>query len=118
MGSTHTSGAIRAIPSGFLNRLGKITSRKPSFNSEVVDKIYPNHAKSFRKAGLASPILPTIEELGKNQDEKMYIENKKEPDVNKRKTQMSTFVLHTHYNFFISIHRVIKNPKNLLISLE
>ena len=34
-----------------------------------------------------------------NQDEKMYIENEKEPDVNKKKIEMSTFSLHTHASF-------------------
>ena len=32
IGSTHTPGTLRAIPSVVLNRLAKITSRKTSFN--------------------------------------------------------------------------------------
>ena len=37
--STPTPGSLYAIPSGVLNRLAKVTSRKPLFHSEAVDKI-------------------------------------------------------------------------------
>ena len=37
--STYTLGTLRAIPSGVLNRLAKIISRKPSIHAEAVDKI-------------------------------------------------------------------------------
>ena len=37
--STHTPGTLCAIPSGVLNRLAKLTSRKPSIRYEGVDKI-------------------------------------------------------------------------------
>ena len=37
--STHTPGTLRTIPSGVLNRLAKLTSRKPSLHSEGVDKV-------------------------------------------------------------------------------
>ena len=65
---THTPGTLRAIPSGVLNRLGKLTSRKPSFHSEGVDKIYPDHANALRKAGLAPPNLSTMGDLWSKQD--------------------------------------------------
>ena len=58
--STHTPGTLRAIPSGVLNRLGKLTSRKPSFHSVGVDKIYPDHANALRKAGLTPPNFLTM----------------------------------------------------------
>ena len=41
--STHTPGTLRAIPSGVMSRLVKLTPRKPSIHSEGVDKIYPDH---------------------------------------------------------------------------
>ena len=66
MGSTHTPGNLRAIPSGVLNCLAKITPRKTSFRSEWADKIYSNYANALRKAGLAPPILPTMGELWKD----------------------------------------------------
>ena len=56
--STHTPGTLHAIPSGVLNRLAKLTSRKTSIHSEGVDKIYPNHANALRKAGLAPHNFP------------------------------------------------------------
>ena len=85
--STHTPGTLHAIPSGFLNRLAKITSRKPSLHSEGVDKVYPDHANALRKTGLAPPDFPTMGDLWKMQDEKLKIENKKEPDVNKKENR-------------------------------
>ena len=71
--STHTPGTLRAIPSGVLNRLTKLTSIKPSIHSEGVDKNYPNHANALRKAGLAPPNFQTMGDLWSKQDEKMGI---------------------------------------------
>ena len=85
--SIHTPGNLRAIPSGVFNRLAKLTSRKPSLHSEGVDKVYPDHANALRKAGLAPPDFPTMGDLWKMQDEKLEIENEKEPDVNKKKNR-------------------------------
>ena len=61
--STHTPGTLRATPSGVLNRLAKITSRKPSNNSEAVGKIYPDHANALRKAGLTPTNFLTMGDL-------------------------------------------------------
>ena len=36
---THTPSTIRAIPSGLLNRLAKLTSRTPSLHYEGVDEL-------------------------------------------------------------------------------
>ena len=69
--STHTPGTLRAIPSGVLNRLAKLTSRKPSIHSEDVDKIHPEHANALRKAGLPPTNFPTMGDLWRNQDEKV-----------------------------------------------
>ena len=54
---------LRAIPSGVLNCLAKLTSRNPSIHAEAVDNIYPAHANALRKAGMAPPIFPTIGDL-------------------------------------------------------
>ena len=64
--STHTPGTLRTIPSGFFNRLAKLTSRKPSIRAAAVDTIYPAHANALRKAGLAPPVFPTMGELWEN----------------------------------------------------
>ena len=58
--STHTPGTFHAIPSVVLNRLDKLTSRKPCIHPEAEDKIYPTHVNSLRKAGLAPPVLLTM----------------------------------------------------------
>ena len=94
---THTLGTLRTIPSGVLNRVAKLTSRNPSIHAEAVDKIYPAHANALRKEGLAPPVFPTMGDLWRKQDEK--VENEKERDVRKKKIEMSTFLLHTHFTF-------------------
>ena len=81
--STHIPGTLRAIPSGFLNLLTQITSRKPLINYEGVDKIYPKHVNALHKAGLTPPNFPTMGYLWSKQDEKVDIE--KEPDVSEKK---------------------------------
>ena len=71
--SNHTPGTLRAIPSVVLNCLAKLTSRKPSINSEGVDKIYPGHANALRKAGLAPPNFPKMGYLWSKQDVRVDI---------------------------------------------
>ena len=83
--STHTPGTLRTIPSGVLNRLAKITSRKTSIHSERVETINSEHANTLRKAGLAPPYFPTMGDLWRKQDEREDTE--KEPDVSKKKLQ-------------------------------
>ena len=83
--STHTPGTFHTIPSGVLNRLPKLTSRKPSIYSKGLEKIYPNHANDLHKVGLTPTYLPTTGDLLSKQDEKMDIE--KEPDVIKKKNR-------------------------------
>ena len=97
--STHSPGTLRAIPSGVLNRLAKLTSIKPSIHSEGVEKIYPDHANSLRKAGLAPPNFPTMGDLWIKQDERADTE--KELDVSKKQTKVSTFVFLTRVIFYV-----------------
>ena len=58
---------------------------------------YPNHISALRKAGLTLSNLLTIGDLWSRHNEK--VDMKKQPDVNKKKTEMSTFVLPTHIIF-------------------
>ena len=69
--STHTPGTLRVISSGVLNRLEKLTLRKPSIRAEAVNTIYPAHANALRKAGLEPHVFPTMGELWEKQDEKV-----------------------------------------------
>ena len=57
------------IPSGLLNRLAKLTSRKPNFHSERVDNVYPDPANALREAEPAHLIFSTMGEWWKGQDE-------------------------------------------------
>ena len=115
-GSTHTPGNLRAIPSGVLNRLTKLTSRKPPLHYEEVEKNYPDHTNALCEAGLAPTNFPTMRYLWKIQDDKIDIDNEKEPDVNKKKIRnVYCFVAYSRY-FSTHVHRVInrkKKPFNL-----
>ena len=108
--SIHTTSTLRVIPSGFLNRYSKLTSGKPSIHSEGVDKIYPKHANSLRKAGLAPPNFPKIGDLWYKQDEREDIDIEKEPDIRKNKKRNVYFCV-AYSCFFTSIHRVINRLK-------
>ena len=74
-----------------------ILLRKPSFHSERLDKIYPDHANALCKAGLAPLILPTMGELWENNDENIDIENKKESDINKKKNRNIYFFVACYF---------------------
>ena len=76
-----------------------------------VEKVYPDHANSLRKAGLAPPDFPTMGDLWKMQDEKLEIENEKEPDVNKKKNRNVYFCVAYSRYFSTAIHRVIDRLK-------
>ena len=56
-GITHTPGILHEIPSGVLNHLEKLTSRKASFHYERIENVYSGHANSLREAVLA-PLIP------------------------------------------------------------
>ena len=83
--------------------------RNPSIHAEAVDNIYPAHANALRKAGLAPPVLPTMGDLWRNQDEK--VENEKERDVSKKKNINFHFCIAYSRYFFTSIHKVIDRLK-------
>ena len=105
--STHTHSTLRAIPSGVMNHISKLTSQKPSLNSERIDKVYPDHVNALRAAGLAPPNFPTMGYLWKNQDENLDIENEKEPDINKKENINFYFCVAYSRCFSAYIHRVI-----------
>ena len=69
--STHTPGTLRATPSGVFNRLAKLTSMKPSIQMAAVDLIYPAHANTLCKAGLAPSVFLTMGGLWGKQDENL-----------------------------------------------
>ena len=71
--SIHAPSTLRAIPLGIFSHLAKLTSGKTSVHSEVVHKIYPDHANALRKAGLAPPNFPIMGYLWSKQDEKLDI---------------------------------------------
>ena len=71
----------------------------------MLDTIYPAHANALRKAGLATPVFPTMEDLWRKQDEKVEIE--KEQGVSEKKNRNVYFCVAYSRYFSTSIHKVI-----------
>ena len=94
--STHTPGTLHAIPSGVLNRLTKLTSRKPPLHYEGVDKIYPNHANALREADFAPPNFPTMGYNGEIRMRSWIWKTENNLTSTKINAEISTFVLPTH----------------------
>ena len=61
--STHLPSTFRAIPTGVLNRLGKLTSTSKTLEDVRIDTVYPHHAKALRIAGIAPKTFPTFKEI-------------------------------------------------------
>ena len=94
---------------GVLNRLNKLTSRKPSIYSEGVDEIYPDNVNALRKAGLVPPNFLTMEDLRRKQDVKVDME--KEQEVSKKENINVYFCVAYSRYFSTSMHRVINRLK-------
>ena len=75
-GSCHTRCCMKAIPSGVIKRLAKLTSREGNLKAKM-DNLYPNHAEALRKAGLAPKEFPTLEEVGSNSKSSEEIKKKR-----------------------------------------
>ena len=74
--STHTPSNIRRVISCILNRLEKLTPRKPNFQSKRADSAYPNNANALYETNLAPSVIPKIGELWEGQDEKRTLTKK------------------------------------------
>ena len=62
-GSSHTSACYRAIESGVLGRLAKLTSATAATLGRAMHLLYPNHAKALQQAGLSCATLPTLKQV-------------------------------------------------------
>ena len=67
--STHMPSTFRAIPSGVLGRLNKLTSKSKRLDKTTVDKIYPHHAQALRIAKIAPETFPTFLPTGKTSNQ-------------------------------------------------
>jgi hypothetical protein len=57
---SHTSSCYRAIESGVLGRLAKLTSATAANLGRSMHQLYPLHAEALQRAGLNSSRLPTL----------------------------------------------------------
>ena len=116
--STHMSSTFRAIPSGVLGRLSKLTSKNKKLDNTTIDKIYPLHADALKIAGIAPKIFPTFFELEKlrNKFTKSEQEMKKKAKEKKRKRDtffcigVSKCSQHTHKH--PPFHAIIKKLRD------
>ena len=99
--SNHTPSNLRAIPSGVMNRLAKLTSQKPSIHYEGVEKYTPTtRTLSARQA--SHPLISQQWDIyGVIMMRSWILKTNKNLTSIKRKTEMSTFVLPTHVIFYV-----------------
>jgi hypothetical protein len=62
-GSSHTSSYCRAIESGVLGRLAKLTSATAANLGCPMHQLYPEHAKALQHAGLSGSRLLTLKQV-------------------------------------------------------
>ena len=62
-GSSHTLSCYRAIESGVLGRLAKLTSATTANLGCPMDQLYPEHAKALQHAGLSGSRFPTLQQV-------------------------------------------------------
>jgi len=73
--STHMPSTFRAIPSGVLGRLSRLTSKSKSLDNTTIDKVYPHHSRALQIAGIAPEKFPTFKEIEIQQSK--YSQDKK-----------------------------------------
>jgi len=89
--STHLPSVFRAIPSGVLSRLEKLTSKSKELDNITIDKIYPLHAEALKIAKLAPKKFPTFLELETLRTKLTKLEKEKEKEKKKSKRSRQTF---------------------------
>ena len=62
-GSAHRKDVFKAIPSGVMGRLAKLTSRTEENGDVRMDVLYPEHATDLSMSDLAPSLYPTLREL-------------------------------------------------------
>ena len=84
-------------------RITKLPSKthlvQTQFSSQKGGQRINNNENSIHELGLAPPISLKVGELWKGQDERTDIDKENDLDVNKNKTEIYIFVLHTHVSF-------------------
>lgn len=110
--STHSKHCIKAIPSGLFKRLANLTSTTRRKLDTTIDKLYPDHAKALKIAGLTPKKFPKFKELlMKIKNDK---ENKKIKIKNKRKNRNTYFCIGgcETWSGANSIHITLKKLRN------
>ena len=62
-GSTHRKDVFKAIPSGVMGRLAKLTSQTEENGDVRIDILYPEHATALSMSDLSPTPYPTLWEL-------------------------------------------------------
>lgn len=100
-GSSHTSPCYRAIKSGVLGRLAKLTSATAANLGRPMHQLYPEHTKALQQAGLSGPVLPTM---------KQVLDRSRSTNRNRRKSASSRSVF-----FCIGYSKFWKTPIHVLL---
>ena len=94
-GITHIPGTLCMIQLVVLDRLVKLTLRKPDLKPKRVDSLYLNHDSTLCKLRIAPSILSTMVQLRKDWDEKRIMTSRMTQLTTKLKTEISIFASRT-----------------------
>ena len=88
-GSAHRRDVFKAIPSGVMGRLAKLTSRTEENEAVRMDILYPEHAKTLSLSNLAPTPYPTLRELhirdGEGEEREARRKKKEEGDMRRHR---------------------------------
>ena len=89
--SSHMPSTFRAILSGVLGWLSKLTSKSKKLDDTPIDEVYSHHSRALKISGIAPNKFPTFKEIGTEQI-KYYEEKKVELRKSKdKKRKRNTF---------------------------
>ena len=120
-GSAHTPSCFKAVSTGVMKRLTKLTSVTKENCNLKLDKIYPLHFEALNKADLLKNVeIPSLAEKKKEMEDE-----RKNPTLNKVKKRRERDRKRAIYfkigfsNFWIQpVHKIIKKHKNKFTSLN
>ena len=83
--SIHLPTVFKAIPSGELERLGKLTTKSKKLEKIRVNKIYPLYCQALKTAGIAPKVFLTFLQLGNLRNKRTTEENRTKRKRKRRK---------------------------------
>ena len=107
--STHLSSVFKAIPSGVLERLGKLTSKSKKIENTKIEQIYPLHSQALKTAGLAPKRISNLPPTRKSPKPKNYQRERDRKETEEEEKESANLLLHR------CKHNFVKNEQTFSI---